>query len=141
MFDHVTVRVSDHHASRRFYETVLAPLGHTISLSGSHFHEWKDFGIARSREDRPATRRLHVAFVARSREDVDAFWRAGTEAGHMSDGEPGSRPEYHDDYYGAFLLDPEGTTVTVVSQAKPTFTRTVGSITLPDVEAIPCSGY
>jgi hypothetical protein len=40
-----------HQASRRFYETVLAPLGHAVSLAGGHFHEWNDFGIAQSRED------------------------------------------------------------------------------------------
>ncbi len=114
MFDHVTVRVSDHDASRRFYETVLTPLGHAVSLSGGHFHEWNDFGVAQSREDRPVTRRLHVAFVARSRAGVEAFWRAGTDAGYESDGEPGPRPEYHAQYYGAFVLDPDGNSVEAV---------------------------
>ncbi len=108
MFDHVTIRVSDREASRSFYDTVLAPLGQAISHSGGHFDEWNDFGIAQAREDRPPTQRLHVAFVARSRGDVDAFWRAGTESGYASDGEPGRREEYHDHYYGAFLLDPDG---------------------------------
>ena len=114
MFDHVLLRVSDHGASRRFYETVLAPLGHTISVAGGHFHEWSDFVIAQAREDRPVTRRLHVAFVARSRAEVDAFWHAGTESGYASDGEPGLRPQYHDDYYGAFLLDPDGNSAEAV---------------------------
>jgi predicted lactoylglutathione lyase len=118
VFDHVTVRVSDHGASQRFYEPLLARLGHRISVSGGHFHEWNDFGIAQAREDRPVTRRLHVAFVARSRADVDAFWRAGTEAGHASDGEPGLRPQYHDDYYGAFLLDPDGNSAEAVHHGR-----------------------
>jgi predicted lactoylglutathione lyase len=118
VFDHVTVRVSDHQVSRRFYETVLRPLGHTISLSGSHFHEWREFGIAQSREDRPVTRRLHVAFVARSREDVDTFWRAGMNAGYASDGEPGVRAQHHDHYYGAFLLDPDGNSAEAVFQGR-----------------------
>jgi catechol 2,3-dioxygenase-like lactoylglutathione lyase family enzyme len=108
LFDHVTIRVSDRGASRRFYETVLAPLGHAISHSGAHFDEWNDFGVAQAREDRPVTRRLHVAFGSRSREEVNAFWQAGTKAGYASDGEPGLRPEYHEDYYGGFLLDPDG---------------------------------
>jgi catechol 2,3-dioxygenase-like lactoylglutathione lyase family enzyme len=108
VFDHVEIRVSDQLASRRFYETVLTPVGHRISDSGDHFAEWNDFGIFQAREDRPVTRRLHVAFVARSRAEVEAFWRAGTKAGYASDGEPGVRPEYDDDYYGAFLLDPDG---------------------------------
>jgi catechol 2,3-dioxygenase-like lactoylglutathione lyase family enzyme len=108
VFDHVTVRVLDHERSRRFYEVVLAPLGHTVSLSGGHFHEWNDFGVAQAREDRPVTGRLHIAFVAPSRAHVDAFWRAGTGAGYASDGDPGLRPQYHGRYYGAFLLDPDG---------------------------------
>ena len=114
MFDHVTIRVSERDASRRFYETVLAGLGHSISHSGGHFDEWNDFGIAQAREDRPVTRRLHVAFVAGSREAVDDFWRTGTQAGYASDGEPGLRPQYHADYYGAFLLDPDGNSAEAV---------------------------
>ena len=114
MFDHVTIRVSERDASRRFYETVLTPLGHAISSSGEHFDEWNDFGLAQARGDRPVTRRLHVAFVARSRADVDAFWSAGTEAGYTSDGEPGLRPVYHADYYGSFLLDPDGNSAEAV---------------------------
>jgi predicted lactoylglutathione lyase len=114
VFDHVTVRVADHQVSRRFYEIVLAPLGHSLSLCGDHFHEWNDFGVAQSRDDRPPTRRLHVAFVARSRDDVDAFWREGTAAGYKSDGTPGFRPEYHADYYGGFLLDPDGNSAEAV---------------------------
>ena len=114
MFDHVTIRVSDRDASRHFYETVLAPLGHVISHSGDHFDEWKDFGLAHAREDRPVTRRLHVAFVSHSCEEVDAFWRAGTEEGYASDGEPGLRPQYHEHYYGAFLIDPDGNSAEAV---------------------------
>ena len=114
MFDHVTIRVSDREASQRFYEAALEPLGHAISHSGGYFDEWNDFGIAQAREDRPVTRRLHVAFGSRSREEVNAFWHAGTKAGYASDGEPGPRPEYHDDYYGAFLLDPDGNSAEAV---------------------------
>ena len=110
----MTLRVSDRAASRRFYETVLAPLGHAISHSGGHFDEWNDFGIAQAREDRPVTQRLHAAFVARSHEEVDAFWHAGMDSGYASDGEPGLRPDYHKDYYGAFLLDPDGNSVEAV---------------------------
>jgi catechol 2,3-dioxygenase-like lactoylglutathione lyase family enzyme len=108
VFDHVGIRVSDREASRRFYDTVLAPLGYAITHSTAEYDEWYDFGIAEVRGDRPASRGLHVAFVARSREEVDAFWRAGSEAGYASDGAPGPRPEYTPDYYGGFLLDPDG---------------------------------
>ena len=60
------------------------------------------------------TRRLHVGFAAPTRTHVDAFWHAGTAAGYESDGEPGPRPQYSDDYYGAFLLDPDGNSVEAV---------------------------
>jgi catechol 2,3-dioxygenase-like lactoylglutathione lyase family enzyme len=108
MFDHVTIRVADRAASRSFYETVLATLGRRITYAGEEFDEWDDFGIAEAGSDRPATRRLHVGFVARSPAEVDAFWQAGVDAGYTSDGEPGPRPEYTPDYYGGFLLDPDG---------------------------------
>jgi catechol 2,3-dioxygenase-like lactoylglutathione lyase family enzyme len=114
VFDHVTIRVGDRDASRRFYETVLASLGHERSHSGDDFDEWNDFGFAAAEAERPATRGLHVAFTAPSRKDVDAFWRVGTEAGYRSDGEPGRRPEYHDDYYGSFLIDPDGNSAEAV---------------------------
>ena len=62
----------------------------------------------------PATRGLHIGFGASSRERVDEFWEAGTAAGYQSDGEPGPRPQYSPDYYGAFLLDPDGNSVEAV---------------------------
>lgn len=114
MFDHVTIRVSDRDASRRFYETVLAPLGHAVTHSGGHFDQWNDFGVAQARDDRPPTGSLHVAFVSRLREDVDAFSDVGVNAGYASDGEPGVRPQYHEDYYGAFLIDPDGNSAEAV---------------------------
>ena len=103
MFDHVTIRVSDREASQRFYDTALAVLG--IEMTSKD--EWDDWSLAPAREGEPVTRRLHVGFPAASREKVDAFWRTGVEAGYRSDGEPGPRPEYGDDYYGGFLLDPD----------------------------------
>ena len=118
MFDHVTIRVSDREASRRFYDTVLAPLGHRLTHPDDRYDEWDDFGIAQADESHPVTRRLHVGFVAGSAEDVDAFWRAGTEAGYRSDGEPGPRPVYHEAYYGAFLLDPDGNSAEAVHHGR-----------------------
>jgi catechol 2,3-dioxygenase-like lactoylglutathione lyase family enzyme len=72
------------------------------------YREWDDFSIAPAEEGRPLTRHLHVAFAASSHEEVDAFWRRGVEGGFTSDGEPGLRPQYAPNYYGAFLLDPDG---------------------------------
>jgi catechol 2,3-dioxygenase-like lactoylglutathione lyase family enzyme len=106
MFDHITIRVSDLAASRAFYSTVFAR-----EPQGQEFFEWDDFSIAPVEDDRPLTRHVHVGFAAPSREEVDAFWRRGLEAGYRSDGEPGLRPQYSDEYYGGFLLDPDGNSV------------------------------
>jgi catechol 2,3-dioxygenase-like lactoylglutathione lyase family enzyme len=110
MLDHVDIRVSDRDASRRFYTTVLGE----PSYSDDGFDEWQDFGIVEADAEHPVSRHLHVAFAARSQEDVDAFWRRGVDAGYTSDGEPGPRPQYTPDYYGGFLLDPDGNSVEAV---------------------------
>ena len=114
MFDHVTIRVADRSASEQFYNTVLAPLAIEESYRTSSFSEWQDFSLAETDRTNPGTRGLHVAFVAPSREHVDGFWRAGTDAGYADDGQPGPRSEYRRDYYGAFLLDPDGNSAEAV---------------------------
>jgi catechol 2,3-dioxygenase-like lactoylglutathione lyase family enzyme len=114
MFDHVTIRVVDRIASERFYDTVLTPLGIDRTYRTATFSEWQDFLLTGADAASPATRRLHVAFAAPSREQVDEFWREGTEAGYADDGRPGPRPEYGNDYYGAFLLDPDGNSAEAV---------------------------
>jgi catechol 2,3-dioxygenase-like lactoylglutathione lyase family enzyme len=114
----VTIRVTDRAASERFYDTVLAPLGIDRSYRTGTFSEWRDFSLAGADDANPVTRRLHVGFVAPSREQVDEFWRAGTEAGHPDDGRPGPRPEYREDYYGAFLLDPDGNSAEAVHHGR-----------------------
>jgi catechol 2,3-dioxygenase-like lactoylglutathione lyase family enzyme len=111
MLDHVTIRVSDREASRRFYDEVLGTLGFGPVEAGSKYYEWGDFSVAQADGQQPVTRHLHVAFAAPTREAVDAFWRRGVEAGYASDGEPGRRLQYHPDYYGGFLLDPDGNSV------------------------------
>ena len=108
MFDHVTIRVSDYDASERFYATVLQTLGIEPSAAREGFARWQDFIVTAGDPDHPPTQRLHAGFVAPTRELVDAFWRAGTEAGYEDDGAPGLRPEYGPEYYGGFLLDPDG---------------------------------
>ena len=114
MFDHVTIRVTDRSASERFYDTVLTELGIDRTYRTGTFSEWGDFSLTGADDANPPTRRLHVAFVAPSREQVDEFWRAGTEAGYPDEGKPGPRPEYRDDYYGAFLIDPDGNSAEAV---------------------------
>ena len=114
MFDHVTIRVADRSASERFYDTVLAPLGVDRNLQTPTVTQWGEFLITAHDEAHAPTQGLHVGFASPSREQVDGFWREGTEAGYASDGEPGPRPQYRDDYYGAFLLDPDGNSIEAV---------------------------
>jgi catechol 2,3-dioxygenase-like lactoylglutathione lyase family enzyme len=114
VFDHVTIRVSDPEASERFYDTVLSAIGIERTASGDDYSEWNDFSLLEAGAETPATRGLHIGFGAPSRELVDAFWQAGVEGGFESDGEPGPRPEYGDDYYGGFLLDPDGNSAEAV---------------------------
>ena len=114
MFDHVTIRVSDRVASERFYTAVLAVLGIDQTHSGDQFTEWNDFSLTESTAWNPVTTGLHIGFGAPSRERVDEFWQCGVDDGYESDGEPGPRPKYGDDYYGGFLLDPDGNSVEAV---------------------------
>jgi catechol 2,3-dioxygenase-like lactoylglutathione lyase family enzyme len=118
MFDHVTIRVADRAASEAFYATVLEPLGIEATYSDARFAEWDDFSLTVADAEHPVTRGLHIGFGARSRELVAAFWRAGTQAGHRDDGAPGPRPQYRDDYYGGFLLDPDGNSAEAVHHAE-----------------------
>jgi catechol 2,3-dioxygenase-like lactoylglutathione lyase family enzyme len=111
MFDHVGIRVADRQASERFYATVLGVLGIEQTQSLDWLAEWDDFALSPASAGKPLTQRLHIGFAAPSREHVDEFWRTGTQAGYRDDGAPGERPQYVADYYGAFLLDPDGNSV------------------------------
>jgi catechol 2,3-dioxygenase-like lactoylglutathione lyase family enzyme len=113
MLERLTVRAGDLEASARFYDTVLATLGFERTASTDALVEWAPFALVPAGDGEP-TRRLHIGFRAPSREHVDAFWRAGTEAGYTDAGEPGPRPIYGPDYYGGFLLDPDGNSAEAV---------------------------
>jgi catechol 2,3-dioxygenase-like lactoylglutathione lyase family enzyme len=117
MFDHVTIYVPDREASERFFETVLIPLAIATTYRTNSFAQWDDFSITHADDGHRVTSGLHVAFGARSREHVDAFWAAGTEGGYADDGAPGMRPQYRDDYYGAFLRSPDDNSIEAVHYA------------------------
>ena len=114
MIDHITLRVSDFQASKAFYTTVLAPLGHELDWGDdeTRLAEWGDFSIAQ--DGKPLSENVHVAFAAKNRQEVDAFHAAAMEAGYLDNGAPGERPIYHEGYYGAFVLDPDGNNVEAV---------------------------
>ena len=114
MFDHVTIRASDRARSEHLYRATLAELDVMPSRSDELLVAWNDFAIIAAEAQHRPTRHLHVGFVAPSREAVDAFWRAGLEAGASSDGDPGERSQYTPGYYGAFLLDPDGNSIEAV---------------------------
>jgi catechol 2,3-dioxygenase-like lactoylglutathione lyase family enzyme len=107
IFDHVEVHASDYAESVRFYETVLAPLG---IPKLTVVEDWTCFANLNVVDRRPPTENLHVCFWAREKGQVDAFHRAGVEAGFRSNGEPGYR-DYGPGYYAAFLLDPDGNNI------------------------------
>jgi catechol 2,3-dioxygenase-like lactoylglutathione lyase family enzyme len=106
VFHRVTIRVTDLRASERFYDTVLPTLGIERLRS--------ELSLAPVDREHPVTRGLHIGFRAPSRAAVDEFWRAGTAAGYADDGAPGPRPQYTEDYYGSFLLDPDGNSAEAV---------------------------
>jgi catechol 2,3-dioxygenase-like lactoylglutathione lyase family enzyme len=114
VIDHITIRVSDFEASKAFYSTVLAPLGHELGWEDTALRlaEWGDFSIAQ--DGKPLTENAHVAFEAKNRAEVDAFHQAALDAGYRDNGAPGERPVYHEGYYGAFVLDPDGNNVEAV---------------------------
>jgi catechol 2,3-dioxygenase-like lactoylglutathione lyase family enzyme len=116
VFDHVHLRVGDLGESRRFYAAVLSPLGFELTTDRP---ELVEFGALSLSHELPRTERVHLAFLARTREDVDAFHRAGIDAGFRDNGGPGLR-EYASDYYAAYLLDPDGHNVEAVHRSAET---------------------
>jgi catechol 2,3-dioxygenase-like lactoylglutathione lyase family enzyme len=114
MFDHVGTAVSDLAASERFYRAVLSVLGVEPSDAGAETVGWHDWWIGSTDSEHPVTRGLHVGFRAPDRAAVDAFWQAGIDAGYRDNGAPGPRTVYGPDYYGGFLLDPDGNSVEAV---------------------------
>jgi catechol 2,3-dioxygenase-like lactoylglutathione lyase family enzyme len=125
MLDHTGIPVADYARSKTFYAKALAPLGYALVME-----------VAQSENDSPAAgfgadgkpdfwiggegglnRAIHVAFAAKDRATVDAFYRAALAAGGKDNGSPGLRPDYHVNYYGAFVLDPDGHNIEAVCHA------------------------
>ena len=95
MFDRVTIRAADREASERFYGVVLRTLGDEQSRTDARDARWADFTVRQADERHPATRNLHVGFVADTRSRVDEFWRTGTHAGYTRRRRAGPAPRVH----------------------------------------------
>jgi catechol 2,3-dioxygenase-like lactoylglutathione lyase family enzyme len=123
MLDHIGISVIDFARSKAFYEKALAPLSIALmkevsaAQSGANAHAgfgsdgkpffWIGTGMRTSGP-------LHFAFVAARRSGVEEFYRAAVAAGGTDNGSPGPRPQYHSNYFGAFVLDPDGNNVEAV---------------------------
>jgi catechol 2,3-dioxygenase-like lactoylglutathione lyase family enzyme len=118
LFDHVKFGVSDYAASKAFFLKALEPLGVVIVGEGLPTYGVELCGDSKTSlclhhtGEKPA--HLHLAFVAESRQQVDAFYRAALEAGGRDNGAPGLRPNYHANYYAAFVIGPDGHNIEAV---------------------------
>jgi catechol 2,3-dioxygenase-like lactoylglutathione lyase family enzyme len=118
MFDHVVFSPSDYEESKAFYIKALEPLGITAISEGPLGIEIyrpnteTSLCIRRTQDEKPS--HLHLAFAAKNRQQVEAFYRAALEAGGKDDGPPGLRPIYHANYYAAYVLDPDGHNIEAV---------------------------
>ncbi|MDX3968140.1 MAG: VOC family protein [Bradyrhizobium sp.] len=126
MIDHLGISVSDYQRAKAFYTTALAPLGYSLIMevtaeqtghaaaagfgAGGKPDLW--FG-AEGAMNKP----VHIAIAAKDRAAVDAFYEAAIAAGGRDNGPPGIRPHYHPNYYGAFVLDPDGHNIEAVCHA------------------------
>ena len=118
VLDHLGFAVSNYARSKAFYERALAPLGISVLMEPAG----QAAGFGRDGKPsfwveglgRPVQGRLHIAFAADTREQVDAFHAAALDAGGTDNGPPGVREIYHPSYYGAYVLDPDGNNVEAV---------------------------
>lgn len=128
MIDHIGIGVSDYAVARAFYSQALRPIGYELLLevpaeltgnlpaAGFGVAPKPDFWIGGGHPNLPP---VHVAFRVASRGEVDAFYRAALAAGGRDNGAPGPRPHYHPNYYGAFILDPDGHNIEAVCHEAP----------------------
>jgi catechol 2,3-dioxygenase-like lactoylglutathione lyase family enzyme len=122
MIDHVGFSVSDYARAKAFYERALAPLGYTLVMEVTAQETGQpaaDFGSGGKPDlwiggEGKLEKPVHVAMAANDRPSVDAFYHAAISAGGKDNGPPGLRAHYHPNYYGAFVLDPDGHNIEAV---------------------------
>ena len=115
MIAHTMLAVADRERAKSFYCRVLAPLGYNQEMDfgdSAGFNDGKntDFWIA----EQDAVQATHLAFEAKSRDEVEAFYQAALAAGAKDNGGPGYRAEYWPGYYAAFVYDPDGHNIEAV---------------------------
>jgi catechol 2,3-dioxygenase-like lactoylglutathione lyase family enzyme len=116
VIDHTGLTVADVARSKAFYRAALGPLGCALIMEWEQYAGFgvppkPDFWIGQGKAN---VSPIHVAFRAQNRKEVDAFYKAAMAAGGRDNGPPGLRPHYHENYYGAFVLDPDGHNVEAV---------------------------
>jgi catechol 2,3-dioxygenase-like lactoylglutathione lyase family enzyme len=125
MLDHVGIPVSNFERSKAFYMLAFKPLGYGLIIevvspdtgsenAGFGTGKRPQFWIGAGQPVKPDKGRIHFAFEAKTREAVRAFYDAAIKAGGIDNGAPGLRPHYHNNYYGAFVLDPDGHNIEAV---------------------------
>lgn len=121
ILSHLTVGVNDVAAAIAFYDAVLGELGIKRERGGQGFAGWGREGEGGFYVTRPFDRKaasagngVSVSFLAPSREAVDRFWRRARECGGTDEGPPGLRPHYHENYYAAYVRDPDGNKIAAV---------------------------
>ena len=130
ILDHIALSVSDYARSKAFYERALAPLGITLIMefgtaAGFGRNGKPEFWIGKgpaafqTPEHLKVITTTHIAFATQGRAEVDAFYQAAIAAGAKDFGAPGLRPHYHPNYYGAFVLDPDGHDIEAVFHGPP----------------------
>jgi len=114
MLSHVSIGVKDLAKSRRFYDAVFAPLRYKCVFEGAEYLGYgaaePEFWVLAAKRPVSANKEsgLHFCFDAKSRAGVDAFYKAALAAGGRDNGKPGVRKDYGDNYYAAFVIDPDG---------------------------------
>jgi len=126
MIDHLGFPVSDYSRAKAFYTSALAPLGYSLIMEVTQEQSGQDPAAGFGVDGKPdfwiggeggLNKPVHVAIRAGSRDMVDAFYKAAMAAGGRDNGAPGLRPHYHPNYYGAFVLDPDGHNIEAVCHA------------------------
>jgi catechol 2,3-dioxygenase-like lactoylglutathione lyase family enzyme len=123
MIDHIGFPVSDYARSKIFYAKALAPLDYSLVMEVTQQETGNGPAAGFGAMGKPdfwiggeggLNKPLHVAILARDRSTVDAFYKAAIAAGGRDNGAPGTRAHYHANYYGAFVLDPDGHNIEAV---------------------------